>query len=139
MGYYHLQIISGPPNEAFFYKTVPSDTSIYLALWNHNAKQETQLICQPDCQLFVKPGMETKAAKIWATASRSHLILDFRFNSQPLAAVFTNRKCIGGSAWPNVNFTNEKWDYALPYGATALWACSSFGGTATANNPADLE
>ena len=47
--YYHIQIISVSPNEAPFYKTAPSAT--YPALWNHDAKQETHLICEPDCQL----------------------------------------------------------------------------------------
>ena len=92
MGYYHLQIISGPPNEASFYKTAPSDTSTYPALWNHHAELETQMICQPDCQLEVRIGMEKKASKIWKTAGRAHTNRDFGLGSQPLAVALTKRK-----------------------------------------------
>ncbi len=122
MGYYHLQIISGPPNEAPFYKTASSDTSTYPALWNHNAKQETQIICQPDSQLRVKPGMETQAARIWKSAGHCHLTQDFGLGSQSLSIAFTKRKCVGGRAWPNVNFTKKDWDYAF-----ALWGNSTLG------------
>ena len=40
----------------------------------------------PDSQLQVRQGMEEKAADIWATASRAHLNLDFRFNSQAIGS-----------------------------------------------------
>ena len=43
-----------------FTKTQPNRTATYPALWNHNAKQETHIICQPDCQLRVRPGLEEK-------------------------------------------------------------------------------
>ena len=122
MGYYHLQIISGPPNEAPFYKTAPSDTSTYPALWNHNAKQETQIICQPDCQLLVKPGMETQAHTVWKSAGHCHLTQDFGLGSQSLAVAFTKRKCVGGRAWPNVNFAKKSWDYAF-----SIWGNSTLG------------
>ena len=44
------------------------------------------MVCLPDSQMQVKPGLEARAREIWATASRAHFNLDFRFNSQPLAA-----------------------------------------------------
>ena len=66
--------------------------------------------------------MEEKAAVIWATASRSHLSLDFRFNSQPLTAAFTDQASIGGRAWPNVIFDDKRCDYAF-----VLWANSTLG------------
>ena len=66
--------------------------------------------------------MEEKAAKVWATASRSHLNLDFRFNSQPLSVAFTERVTIGGTAWPNVVFGDERFDYSL-----TLWSNSTLG------------
>ena len=84
-----------------FTKVPSSPTATYPALWSHNAKQETRMVCQPDFQLLVKPGMEDKAADAWATASHSHINRDFRFNSQPLTAAFTDQPSIGGRAWPN--------------------------------------
>ncbi len=80
------------------------------------------MVCEPDAQLLVRPGMEAKAAEIWATASRCHLNLDFRFNSQPLCAAFTERESVGGRAWPNVLFDNEKFDYAF-----VVWGNSTLG------------
>ena len=66
--------------------------------------------------------MESKASAVWDTASRAHLNLDFRFNSQPLTVAFTDRASIGGRAWPNVIFADERFDYAL-----AVWANSTLG------------
>ncbi len=121
-GYYHLQIINGPPNDAPFKRTAPSDTSTYPALWGHNAKQETQIICQPDSQLLVKPGMETQAATVWKSRGHCHLTQDHTLTSQPLSVAFTKRKCIGGRAWVNINFAKKSWDYAF-----ALWGNCTLG------------
>ena len=109
-GWYHINIVGTPGP---FTKEPPSPTATYPALWNHNAKQETRMVCQPDSQLSVKPRMEDKAAAAWATASHSHLNLDFRFNSQPLTVAFTERASIGGTAWPNVKFDDKRFDYAF--------------------------
>ncbi len=122
MGYYHLQIISGPPNPASFTKTQPSHTATYPALWKHDAKREHHLLCEPDCQLRVKPGMETQAARIWKSAGHCHLTQDFGLGSQSLSIAFTKRKCVGGRAWPNVNFAKEDWDYAF-----SIWGNSTLG------------
>ena len=73
-------------------KPAPSDTSTYPALWNHHAELETQMICQPDCQLEVRIGMEKKASKIWKTAGRAYTNRDFGLGSQPLAVALTKRK-----------------------------------------------
>ena len=80
------------------------------------------MVCQPDSQLQVKPGMEDKAANVWTTASRAHLNLDFRFTSQPLTVAFTEQASIGGRAWPNVIFDDMRFDYAF-----AVWANSTLG------------
>ena len=117
-GLYHRNIIASGP----FTKSASSPTATYPALWNHNAKNEKKMICEPDSQLLVKQGMEDKVADVWSTASHSHLNLDFRFNSQPLAACFTERKSIGGTAWPNIIFDDERYDHAF-----AVWSNSTLG------------
>ena len=66
--------------------------------------------------------MEEKAATIAETASRAHVTLDFRFNSQPLAAAFTEQESIGGTAWPNVIFTDNRFEYTF-----VLWCNSTLG------------
>ena len=66
--------------------------------------------------------MENRADEVWATASRAHLTLDFRFNSQPLAAAFTERASIGGRGWSNVIFDDKRYDCVL-----ALWGNCTLG------------
>ena len=114
--------ITGPQPRGSFDKIAPTPTATYPSLWNHDAKNETRMACQPDSQLRVRPGMEEKAAAAWATASRSHVNRDFRFNSQPLAAAFTERENMGGRAWPNVRFPDHRFDYAF-----TLWSNSTLG------------
>ena len=121
LGYVHRDI-TGPAPRGPFDKIAPSPTATYPALWNHNFRMETRLICEPDSQLQVRRGMEDKAATIWETASRSHLNLNFTFGAQPLAVAFTERETIGGSVWPNVIFGDERFDYAF-----AIWGNCSLG------------
>ncbi len=105
-----------------FSKTSPSLTATYPCLWNHDAKKETRMICESDSSLIVRPGMEKRAADVWATASRTHLTRDFRFNSQPLAVAFTEEKSIGGRAWPNVFFPDDRFDSVF-----VAWSNSTLG------------
>ena len=121
LGYVHRDI-TGPLPRGPFDKIEPSPTATYPALWNHNAKKETRMICEPDSQLQARRGMGTKAAAIWATASRAHLNLEFGFASQALTVAFTEQNSIGGTAWPNVQFTDARFEYAF-----AVWGNSTLG------------
>ena len=121
LGAYHLDIVGAPPRGPFS-KAAASPTATYPALWNHDARRETLLVCEPDSQLLVRKGMEAKAARTWETAGRAHLNLDFRFNSQPLTVAITERQCMGGRAWPNVNFPDNRFDYAF-----AAWGNCTLG------------
>ena len=114
--------ITGPAPRGPFDKVAPRSTATYPALWNHNAKNETRIVCAPDSELRVRTGMEGKAADVWATASRAHLNRDFTFGSQALAVAFTERESVGGRVWPNVIFPNSRFDYAY-----AIWGNSSLG------------
>ena len=114
--------ITGPAPRGPFNKIAPSRTATYPALWNHNSKKETRMVCAPDSQMQVRQGMESKAAEVWATASRAHLNREYTFGSQPLAVAFTEQITIGGTAWPNVNFRDERFDYAF-----AVWGNSTLG------------
>ena len=121
LGRYDLDITGRPPQGPFS-RLPPTPTSTYPALWSHNAREETRIVCQPDSQLQVRPGMEAKAAIVWETRSRAHLNRDFRFNSQPLAVAFTDRESIGGRAWPNTQFHVARYEYAF-----SLWSNSTLG------------
>ena len=121
LGLYNLDIVGKPPQGPFD-KVGPSATATYPSLWNHNAKQETRLVCLPDSQLKVRPGMEAKAAVVWTHAGRGHINQEFTFGSQALAAAFTKQDTIGGRAWPNVNFDDQRFDYVF-----TLWCNSTLG------------
>ena len=121
MGVYHIDI-NGPLPRGPFSKVEASPTATYPCLWNHDAKSETRVVCAPDSQLEVRPGMEAKAATVWGTASRAHINRDFTFGSQPLAVAFTERESVGGRVWPNVIFGDKRFDYA-----SAAWGNSTLG------------
>ena len=121
MGTYHLDIIGRPPRGPFT-KDGPSATATYPSLWNHNARNETRMVCAPDSQLRARIGVEEKANAVWQTASRAHLNSEFTFGSQPLAVAFTESVSLGGTVWPNVIFDDERFDYAF-----AIWANSTLG------------
>ena len=114
--------ITGPAPRGPFDKVAPSPTATYPSMWNHTARNETLMVCEPDSQLQVRQGMEEKAETVWTTASRSHINLDFRFNTQPLVVAFTQQESIGGTAWPNVILPNSYFDYAL-----SVWCNSILG------------
>ena len=112
----------GLPPRGPFDKVLPSPTATYPSLWNHDAPNETRMVCDPDSQLQVRQGMEEDTAVVWDTASRAHLNRDFTFGSQALAVAFTDKESIGGRVWPNVIFFNNRFDYAF-----AVWGNSTLG------------
>lgn len=116
----HHRNVNGPT--APFTKAAPSATATFPSLWNHNARNESRMVCEPDSQLLVRKGMEGKATEVWKAAGRAHLNLDFRFNSQPLAVAITEQKSLGGVAWPNVTFPVNRFDHAF-----AVWSNSTLG------------
>ena len=118
----HDMNIAGKSPSAPFSKGSASATATYPALWSHNSRNEIHMACAPDSQVLVKPGMEARAAEVWPTASRAHVSRGFRFTSQPLAAAFTDRECIGGRGWPNVKFKDPRFDYAF-----TVWGNSTLG------------
>ena len=121
IGLYHLDIVGAPPRGPFN-KVAPSPTATYPALWNHDAKQETRIVCVPDSQLEVRQGMESKANVVWGNASRVHFNADYTFGSQALAVAFTERESMGGRVWPNIIFNDSRFDYAF-----AVWSNCTLG------------
>ena len=119
---FHHDLLVNPAHGGPFTLDPPSPTATYPALYNHSAEDERLMVCNPDSALRVSPGSEGRADEMWATASRAHLNLSFRFNSQPLTAAFTEEKTLGGTAWPNVGFADDRFDYAF-----TLWCNSTLG------------
>ncbi len=116
------QLLVSTAHKAPFIKGPPSPTATYPSLWNHDATKETRLVRSPDSQMSVRIGMEDDAVRLWAVAGRAHITQDFRFTSQPLCATFTEQRALGGTAWPNVNFGNRRFDYPF-----TLWSNSTLG------------
>ena len=95
----------------------------YPALWSHDAERETRMIVEPDSAGIVRPGCDERADDVWRkTVSSLHFSLDFRINSQPLAACMTPEPSIGGRAWPNFLCSDERWQIPL-----VLWANTTLG------------
>ncbi len=121
LGFVHRDI-TGPVPRGPFDKAPPRPTSTYPALWNHDAKKETRIVCEPDSQLQVRSQMEGKAAEVWATASKAHINLEFTMGSQALAVAFTDRATIGGVVWPNVLWNQTNFDHTF-----SIWVNSTLG------------
>ena len=112
----------GSPRGPFDVMPRHGAASAYPMLWQHSAKRERRLRVEPDTEGRVRPGCDDKALDVWETATRLHLTLDFRLNSQSLAVCLTPEPSIGGRAWPNYRLSN-----AAGEEATALWANSTLG------------
>lgn len=68
----------------------------YPVLWAHAARRERRLIIEPDGQGRSREGCRERAARLWQDgASRLHVSLDFRLNSQALAACLTEKPSLG--------------------------------------------
>ena len=118
----HDSLLTMPTHKGPFSKRQPGPTATYPSLCNHDAKRETRMICEPDSQMRVRRGMQSRAAELWATASRAHINRDFTFGSQALAVAFTERETLGGREWPNIGFDQPQFDYAF-----AVWGNSVLG------------
>ena len=133
IGPYHLDIRAdqqdGSPRDPYRLITPPeSQVPTYPMLWAHDAKRERALIVAPDSEGRIKKWAQSqdsgneKAARIWSTASRLHYAGDLQFNSQSLIVAMTERRCIGGRAWPSVILHNPDHEYAF-----SLWCNSTLG------------
>ena len=105
------------------FKIVPvQGAPSYPVLWRHDADRERRMLVEPDSEGEARPGCDDRAAVAWRTATRLHFTLDFRLNSQSLAACLTRERALGGRAWPNFRLRDERWDEAM-----ALWSNCTLG------------
>ena len=114
-----------PPRGPFTKAPLREDTPppAYPALWNHGAARERRLVVEPDGEGLVRDGCRDHAVTLWnSISSRLHINVDFRVNSQALAACLTPEKTIGGRAWPNFRLHESAWE--IPF---VLWANTTIG------------
>ena len=122
-GFYHRNISARPPLGPFDIERPFRVGARHPALWNHDTDRERRLVVKPDSRAEVRAGSEDQASAVWATATRLHFNLDFRLNSQSLAACLTPEPAIGGRAWPNYLVEGDlRGEEAL-----ALWANTTPG------------
>ena len=123
-GLIHRDISGAAPRGPFDIAPVsPGATPEWPVLWRHDADRERTLTVEPDTQGYARDGLRAKARQVWErTASRLHLNLDFRLNSQSLAACLTPGPTLGGRAWPNYRLDEEEWEVPV-----VLWANTTLG------------
>ena len=132
-GPYHLDIRGwtpqGEPRGPFDIVALPDaeQPPTYPALWAHDAPRERRLVVAPDSAGRVRPGCREMAISTWnEAASRLHFNLDFRLNSQSLAACLTPEPAIGGRAWPSFLLKQPKADRVIVLGANTTLGLMSF-------------
>lgn len=104
-----------------------ADLASYPALWSHAAEHERYLFVPADSEGRVRTGCHERAVETWnRTASRLHFSLDFRLNSQSLAACLTAKATIGGTAWPNFLAANARWEEPLALCANTTLGLMAF-------------
>ncbi len=114
---------AGTPRGPFDIERPARPDDRYPALWSHDADREREFVVVPDSRGEVREGMDDKAEKAWATATRLHFNRDFQLNSQSLAACLTPESAIGGRAWPNFRVEGDpRCEEAL-----ALWSNTTPG------------
>ena len=102
--------------------SLSTETPTYPALWGHDADRERMLVVEPDSEGQVRERCQDRAHDVWRTATRLHFSLDFRLNSQSLAACLTPTSALGGRAWPNFLMTDRRDETAA-----VLWANTTLG------------
>ena len=135
-GLYHLDIAgpalskAGVPRGPFDIDPLPWNAAppSYPVLWSHDASRERRLTVQPDSQGAVRHGRRDHALAVWATATRLHINLDYRLNSQSLASCLTPGRSVGGRAWPNYRLDGDDDDeIAKREKLVALWMNTTLG------------
>ena len=135
-GLYHLDVAgpalskAGVPRGPFDIDPLPWNEALpsYPVLWSHDADRERRLTVPPDSQGTVRPGRREQALAVWATATRLHINLDYRLNSQSLACCLTPGKSVGGRAWPNYRLDgDDDGEVAQREKLTALWMNTTLG------------
>ena len=113
------KVVRGP----FDIEPLDDDEPTYAALWNHKAEAERFLVVNCDRQARIRQGYDEQAHKIWKTASRVHYSCDCGFRSHSLIVGLTEKKSLGGAAWPSLyDFPSPQHEHAF-----SLWSNSTLG------------
>ena len=82
-------------------------------LWSRDSSTQKQMATLPDTSGTVRKGKDDAAVKLWNKASHLHVNITFRFNSNPTAAAYTEKRTLGGRAWPNLKIGSSEMEKAI--------------------------
>ncbi len=82
-------------------------------LWSRDSSLQRQMATLPDTSGAVRKGKVDDAVKLWNKASHLHVNITFRFNSNPAAAAYTEKRTLGGRAWPNLKIGSSEMEKAV--------------------------
>ncbi len=122
LGFIDRDINEGGGRGAFDILRSYPKSADYPTLWWHESQYERTMLLEPDAEARIRTGKEQRAQEIWETATRLHHNRNFGFSAGALAAAFTERPTLGGSAWPNIILNQPDREMAH-----ALWANSTLG------------
>ena len=94
----------------------------YPCIWNANSEVQRSMIVLPDSRAIPLPNAEAAVQKRVNQNSRTHYNMALRFNSNSVAALFTEKLSIGPTLITNVAFENPR--YEIPW---TLWCNSTLG------------
>ncbi len=94
----------------------------YPCIWNANSEVQRSMIVLPDSRAIPLPNAEAAVQKRADQNSRTHYNMALRFNSNSVAALFTEKPSIGPTLITNVAFENPR--YEIPW---TLWCNSTLG------------
>ena len=98
------------------------DIAIHPALWAANAQTQRNLIVDPTHNGIPVPGRIDQQHEMIANRSNLFISRNFRMTSQSLAAAWTNKPVMGGSAWTALMTEDESLKRAI-----LIWCNSTLG------------
>ena len=91
-------------------------------LWSRDSSAQKQMATQPDTSGTIRKDCSDAAVKLWEKASNLHINITFRFNSNQTAAAYTEKRTLGGRAWPNLKLATPEMEKA-----TCVWFNGTLG------------
>ncbi|MCY4170979.1 MAG: hypothetical protein OXF08_05190 [Bacteroidetes bacterium] len=107
---------------AAFDKTSLSEFPTYPMLWQSKRKNQRSMIIVEDLEGRVRKEKGDLAQRIWDRRSWAHIAAEIDYSGQSLSASFTEKRTIGGRAWPNIQLSSIEAEKGF-----VLWNNSTLG------------
>ncbi len=102
--------------------TGSSNEDLYPGLWHVNSENQRALLVSPDCHGIIRSDSWDRAQRVLENIGRVHHNVALHFNTNSLAALFTDAPTIGVNLLPTVKFNSPLYDYVW-----TLWGNSTLG------------